>query len=1157
MARLKRPAPDYGVDDGDTNTSGKRRRTTSDESSFPRGTSSDRLDGAEASTPPSDFGSYQEDYDKDDDDDDDDDEEEEEEGEEGDEDEDEDGDDEAVLAAIEARSRDDDHNKPADYGILEGVHLKNFMSHEDMSCEFGPCINFICGKNGSGKSAILTAIVLCLGGKAAATNRGARLQDFIREGTDNATIICRLKNQGENAYMPDVYGKTIQVERHISRSGVSGFKLKSDKGRIVSTRKSDLEEICDHMMLQIENPMAILSQDQARQFIATSSPAEKYKYFLMGVQLEQLDQDYRVIEEQLDNISAKIADRAPDLKVLKGKASSAANKLTLSNRYEAMNDKVRTYREKLAWAQVAEKEALRDEYVATLAEADAKIAAYEARMAAHDAAYDEAAGALAAAQERHEAAKSNVERLEGEQKELKAQHDNLKKNHSEVAADQRQIRGAMANVDRTIKQTKADIKKEEQRLAELDGGGAARRIRELEEAKEALEKAQDELQVHLDGRGLLAADIEAMARLEHEAREAKRNEDQRVVDLDNNLKRLMENRDSQDLAFHPKIHELLRALHAEKGFRDPPVGPLGKHIKLLKPEWSSILEKTFGKSLAAFIVSNKEDEHLLTSIMRQTRCVLPIVIANKLPLNIEPHLPDPQFDTILSVLEIDNEAVKKQLIIAHQIEQTILIPDMTEASKILFSGRPLRNVRRCYCFQPGDKTKGASLFYRKGKSAQDPVHEYIGPPRMRTNSDEAIQQQQQVLADCKKQRLRADQEYRSAQDRLARARQAVVRHGATKRELEIAVQRAEDVVHRLQEATEDDSAEGGTLEALHEALREAEDQKSIHASSFGDSVRALDELSRKLREATESCKELDERLREARAVVVRERTTVQRAEKERATALALKNRDTTAITTARADRAHLERAGQNWDKIIAESTKEARLICERVSLAEGETAEVLKKKHERLKADYDKYQDLVGDRNAIAAEASKCAKAYEAAQKELASLESLQAQFTMTLADRRKRWMEFRGHITARARGSFILKLSERGFRGRLIVDHKRKHVDTTVEPDITRRNGTGRSAKTLSGGEKSFTQICLLLSIWDAMGVPIRCLDEFDVFMDAVNRTTSVQLLIDGARQSSGSQFLLISPGNKSDIQRAPDICIIEIAPPERGQTRLVLPRT
>lgn len=159
--------------------------------------------------------------------------------------------------------------------------------------------------------------------------------------------------------MPDDYGKSIIVERHFSKNGTSGFKIKSETGRIVSTKKAELDAITDFFSLQIDNPMNVLSQDMARQFLSTSSPAEKYKFFVKGVQLEQLDHDYRLIEESIDQIEAKLASRREDLKILENRKDRAKRRLEMSDQHQSLRDRIRGLRSQMAWAQVEEQERVR------------------------------------------------------------------------------------------------------------------------------------------------------------------------------------------------------------------------------------------------------------------------------------------------------------------------------------------------------------------------------------------------------------------------------------------------------------------------------------------------------------------------------------------------------------------------------------------------------------------------------------------------------------------------------------------------------------------------------------------------------------------------------------------------------------------------------
>lgn len=70
-----------------------------------------------------------------------------------------------------------------DAGTIARVEVVNFMCHKYLKIDLGPKINFVIGHNGSGKSAILTAITIALGANASATNRGKNLSSFIKEGS--------------------------------------------------------------------------------------------------------------------------------------------------------------------------------------------------------------------------------------------------------------------------------------------------------------------------------------------------------------------------------------------------------------------------------------------------------------------------------------------------------------------------------------------------------------------------------------------------------------------------------------------------------------------------------------------------------------------------------------------------------------------------------------------------------------------------------------------------------------------------------------------------------------------------------------------------------------------------------------------------------------
>ena len=213
-------------------------------------------------------------------------------------------------------------------GVVERIHCTDFMCHRSMSVPLGPNINFITGQNGSGKSAIIAALQICLGMNAKNTHRGNNLSGLIRHGSSgHAVVAVTLRNRGPNAYRHDAYGNSIVIERTLRRGGGSSYKLKNaETGKVVSTFKKELNTIIERFGLWVNNPCCVLDQENSKLFLKGNN-GDKYRLFLKATLLEQIMAHYREEARARKACQQNVERQEEKLPYLKREAQAQAIKL--------------------------------------------------------------------------------------------------------------------------------------------------------------------------------------------------------------------------------------------------------------------------------------------------------------------------------------------------------------------------------------------------------------------------------------------------------------------------------------------------------------------------------------------------------------------------------------------------------------------------------------------------------------------------------------------------------------------------------------------------------------------------------------------------------------------------------------------------------------
>lgn len=611
--------------------------------------------------------------------------------------------------------------------------------------------------------------------------------------------------------------------------------------------------------------------------------------------------------------------------------------------------------------------------------------------------------------------------------------------------------------------------------------------------------------------------------------------------------------------FGNKIPQLQQLIHENlHRFSAPPIGPLGMHVKL--PEkfmhLAVAIEIALKGTLQSYLVVDGRDKAVLDEFKRRVKCPpnqATIIIAKRSQrryANLRVAEGPLEAHAICNILEVSNDEVFNALVDVCSTESKLLFNDRESAEAEVLRGasgsfRLARFVSEVFV-PSGDKfvVRNGNLAYiaNKGSRRSSIICQDVdGELRELTHKLEYVRSQCDVLR-------RDESALRHEKDDFLRSRA-----------------RQNDVVNRLTHAfnqsrvqlrsLEDELADDAQQHALDTSVLEDE-VADVHRELAGSDAREreLNELLSKFNPDLEGMLQELETLSHDESAIAQELADLQ-ADVDGL----YKHLSEMKVQELRFEREASAVSGfvEQWATELAAIQSECESLSlkaqrhcgstERLDVTEshdyyGKRLTDIKRKIEKERSRFEG-MDLGELEVDVAAKTAK----FTAKKRAFDAFAGNLMQIRAMLEERKAVWQLLRKVISHRTSMEFNKYMLLNNFAGKLKFRHDDQRLDIAVlqnEPGRSRASQV-TDMKELSGGERSYTQVSLLLALGESIECPFRVMDEFDVFMDSVNRDMTIQLLVAAAKRDSKKQFIFVTPNDLSALRKDPDVKIQKMNPP------------
>lgn len=1096
-------------------------------------------------------------------------------------------------------------------GIIDEIYCEHFMCHKKMSIK--PCrrVTFITGANGSGKSAILAALQICLGASAKSTHRGNRIGDLVREGHEGEALVrVTIVNEGLDGVHQGKYGSKISIERRFARKGSATLRLLDEHGKYVSKDKKELRQILDSLKITVDNPVCVLDQENAKNFIRGKA-RDKYTFFLKATEIKGV---LSSIKKTSNNAEITLFDAEKQKAKLKRFAvafEEAKREYEEITKLQKLDSEILRLKFVGAWVTVAAAEAaeakVREHFAEKEREADEARAEFERLQTEYETrqnAFGTGDGPEAEVTRLKESLDECVVSSRRANEAIKEQQAKIRKKTEILMRAQRATESVRRDAALSRSQLEQLRRENARKQAQHDSSQAARQIVGLDEQLAQLDVEKRDADVALAQAEATLADL---PRRKAEARSAAadaisgaRAARADVSAAEEHVRRL------KAVCSRPagaEVHSSAFGL-APMGLQDarqlsrfssrPPVGPIGAFVKFdCTPQerrtWDLALEQCIGKVLNSWVVDTHADKNVLLSMDRSLQVIIQ-------PPRTRYKIAQPKNQLcVVDLLKIDDDRVFNALVDQCQIEATCLYHNKDDAERrgLVFTGDKAKfvdGVQRML-LPSGDETgeRHGNLFYRRNPFAsghrggqRSTRTALLGDVRQDDNKyyEAQLAEAQAAFEDARTRFERVTAETGHAQrtaEHVERAEAAAQR----------ACERAQATVRELEHRTRTLRRTKGELEASRdyaEHATELEDTSPLE-SDIQENERLLEVAVADEHNANDAVQ------REKEALVPLESTKRQHEERNHAIEAEMNEaakRLAELVQEGKAATNNLSKANLHANKLREKLVQHQAAVEEEAKRVANLVEKALVVSH-KLMPDFDgrRPTDLTveGKRYkttqqvkgrietlqnaktkalqrsnvaeidpAVAKEKmDRAAAAYEEKMAGCKQIEQEGIDLQIDARARLKRLQRIRTHICRRSTCYFDDILNNKGASGALIFDHKQKTLALCYQKDSADASTQIDNVTSLSGGERSFSTLAMLLALGATIECPFRVMDEFDVFMDQVSRRIALRELIEMANQHQNRQFIFITPHDLSSLQPSNILRVFKLHPPIRGQQTLV----